>query len=210
MQDSRPLERKPTVSLDKLMEAVAFGSKDKDVLSSLAAKLARLDRRLTPEHREELSRVAGGRALTTVVSDIVRALDPDVQVDHARQQCGADAPTPEQVQDAAKSLLADAVSTIVTNSAWRNRVIAVKRSYEQVIDKLPVPPLDEQTGIADRAERLLIFADRLEAIVTITIAKAERLRQSTLKRAFEGRLVPQDPNDEPAEILLARARSNGR
>ena len=159
MQDARPLERKPTVSLEKLMEAVAFGSKDKDVLSSLAAKLARLDRRLTPEHREELSRVAGGRALTTVVSGIVQALDPDVQVDHARQQCGADAPTPEQVQDAAKSLLGDAVSTIVTNSAWRNRVIAVKRSYEQVIDTVSKDQVLEAAYSGDAR-------DKARAVVT--------------------------------------------
>jgi type I restriction enzyme R subunit len=39
-------------------------------------------------------------------------------------------------EDAATSLMAGAVSTIVTNSAWRNRVVAVKRSYEQVIDTL--------------------------------------------------------------------------
>jgi type I restriction enzyme R subunit len=159
MQDARPLERKPTVSLEKLMEAVAFGSKDKDVLSSLAAKLARLDRRLTPEHREELARVAGGRALTSVVSGIVHALDPDVQVDHARQQSGAEAPTAEQVQKAARSLVADAVATIVTNSAWRNRVVAVKRSYEQVIDTVSKDQVLEAAYSGDAR-------DKARAVVT--------------------------------------------
>lgn len=159
MQDARPLERKPTVSLEKLMEAVAFGSKDRDVLSSLAGKLARLDRSLTPEHRDELSRVAGGCALSDVVSGIVRALDPDVQVDHARKQSGADAPTLEQVQNAAKSLLANAVSTVVTNSAWRNRVIAVKRSYEQVIDTVSKDQVLE-AGYSGDAR------DKAQAVVT--------------------------------------------
>jgi type I restriction enzyme R subunit len=83
MQDSRPLERKPTVSLEKLLESVAFGSKDPDVLSSLAAKLARLDRRLTPEHARNCPVWPAG--LSVVLGDLVRALDPDVQADHARR-----------------------------------------------------------------------------------------------------------------------------
>lgn len=153
MQDSRPLERKPTVSLEKLMEAVAFGSKDKDVLSSLAAKLARLDRRLTPEHREELARVAGGQSVSAVVSGIVHALDPDAHVAFARQQAGGAEPGPEQVEDAARSLIADAVSTVVTNSAWRNRVIAVKRSYEQIIDTVSKDQVLEAAYSGDAREK---------------------------------------------------------
>jgi type I restriction enzyme S subunit len=38
------------------------------------------------------------------------------------------------------------------------------------------------------------------------LARAQRLRQAVLKRAFEGKLVPQDPNDEPASVLLNRIR----
>jgi type I restriction enzyme R subunit len=94
-----------------------------------------------------------------VVSGIVHALDPDVQVDHARQQSGVEAPTAEQVQDAAKSLIADAVATIVSNSAWRNRVIAVKRSYEQVIDTVSKDQVLEAAYSGDAR-------DKAQAVVT--------------------------------------------
>jgi type I restriction enzyme S subunit len=72
---------------------------------------------------------------------------------------------------------------------------------------LPVPPLSEQSRIAAEAERRLSIIDEIEAQVETDLKRAERLRQSILKRAFEGRLVPQDPDGEPASVLLERIRA---
>ncbi len=67
-----------------------------------------------------------------------------------------------------------------------------------------LPPLAEQQKIVEEVERLLSVADAVEATVKQSLKQAERLRQSILKRAFEGKLVPQDETDERAEILLER------
>ena len=69
---------------------------------------------------------------------------------------------------------------------------------------LPLPPLAEQHRIVPEVERRLSVLDALEQTVERNLARSTRLRQSILKRAFEGKLVPQDPNDEPASELLAR------
>jgi type I restriction enzyme S subunit len=75
---------------------------------------------------------------------------------------------------------------------------------------LPLPPLDEQHQIAETTEDRLSVVDQLSAQVEADLKRAARLRQGILKRAFEGRLVPQDPADEPAAVLLERIRaSNG-
>ena len=71
---------------------------------------------------------------------------------------------------------------------------------------VPLPPFREQHRIVAEVERRLSVVAALEREVEAALARAARLRQSILKRAFEGRLVPQDPNDEPAAALLARIR----
>ena len=75
--------------------------------------------------------------------------------------------------------------------------------------KLPVavPPLAEQTRIVAEVERRLSVLDYLEGTVERNLLRCTRLRQSILKRAFEGKLVPQDPKDEPASELLARIQA---
>ena len=76
------------------------------------------------------------------------------------------------------------------------------------IKLIPVrlPPFSEQYRIVDEIERLSSVADEVAKIVEQSLTQAERLRKSILKKAFEGKLVLQDPSDEPAEKLLERIK----
>ena len=71
---------------------------------------------------------------------------------------------------------------------------------------IPLPPLAEQCRIVAEVERRLSVAQKAEASVEANLRRVERLRQSILKQAFSGKLVPQDRNDEPASALLVRIR----
>lgn len=71
---------------------------------------------------------------------------------------------------------------------------------------VPVPPFAEQEEIASEIERRLSIIAAAQAQVQANLKRSARLRQSILKRAFEGKLVPQDPTDESAEKLLERIR----
>ncbi len=71
---------------------------------------------------------------------------------------------------------------------------------------VPLPPSAEQQEIVRRVEALFALADQIEARYAIATAHVEKLTQSILTKAFRGELVPQDPNDEPAAVLLEKIR----
>jgi type I restriction enzyme R subunit len=152
LSDTQPLERKKTVSFDALLEHVALGGTDPDVLSSLAARLARLDRRCGEEDKQRITGAADGRKLADIVHDIVVALDPDEQIAQARRDHGlpADAePAPEQVAATAKTLLRQAATPLATNPGLRKLLIDTKRTFEQIIDEVSV---DELLGAGSSPE----------------------------------------------------------
>ena len=71
----------------------------------------------------------------------------------------------------------------------------------------PVPPIDEQELLVRDIEAAFARADRLEAEAARARALLDRLEAAVLAKAFRGELVPQDPNDEPASVLLERIRA---
>lgn len=71
---------------------------------------------------------------------------------------------------------------------------------------IPVPPLVEQHLIVSTIEELFSRADAIGKAVEFARRRAEKLEQSILARAFRGELVPQDPSDDPASLLLDRIR----
>src|SRR5262249_17953825 len=124
LSDTYSLERKRNIDFKKLLNAVAYGNRERDVLSSLASRLNRLDHQLSQSDRSALAEVAGGKTLKEITGNIITALDPDRQVEEARRanSLPPDAePTPEQLTNAARSLLDEAAKPIATNPTWRGR-----------------------------------------------------------------------------------------
>src|SRR6185312_10595485 len=87
-----------------------------------------------------------------------------------------------------------------------NNQPALNRTRIEAIP-IPLPPLAEQQVIVAEVEQRLSVIEAAENYIAASLKRAARLRQSILKEAFAGRLVPQDPSDEPASVLLERLRA---
>ncbi len=95
------------------------------------------------------------------------------------------------------------ISTVVSQQVGQANVNGTKLKAFS----FPLPPLIEQKKIIEQVETKLSVSDQTEDDIESDIRRANRLRQAILKQAFEGKLVPQNPNDETAEKLLERIKA---
>ncbi len=135
---SKPLDRQPSVPLEKVLDAVAKGIANADVVSTLASRLARLEHQASPVQQQEIAAVAGGKSLATLCDNLLGSLDPDANTARAAEHFGLPAgeePTDEQLDQAEQAAMRDALRPF-HQPELREAVINIKRSLEQVIDEI--------------------------------------------------------------------------
>jgi type I restriction enzyme R subunit len=132
--DSHTLNRKPSATLHELLEYVGQGGTDPDALTTLAGRLARIQREFTPSQLTELSDLAGGRRLPDLSVDLMRACDVDAQIDAAKATFGTPKPTEEQIAQATEQLAQQAVTPLL-KAALRRRILEMRIQNEQTIDR---------------------------------------------------------------------------
>ena len=130
---SQPLERKRSVPFDKLLDQVAQGRRDHDALSSLAARLAALDRQIDDADRARIGAASHGVSLTMLASALLSAISPDV-LDAKVAELHGDRATQEQIK-AAEAELKDVACMPLDDPALRKLLKRIKQSAEIVIDE---------------------------------------------------------------------------
>ncbi len=157
---SSPVERKPDVALPKLLMMAALGTLDEDVASSLAGRLARLDRQIGPVERARLADLAGGHTLRDIAQGLLDATDPDRQEEAARVAFDLPpdaAPTGAQVASVRARLLGEAARPLAANPELRDAIVATRQAFEQTIDTTSRDEVTESGYSAkarDKAEEL--------------------------------------------------------
>jgi type I restriction enzyme R subunit len=209
MNETKPLERKKNVSLEKLMELVAFGNREADVLSSIASRLARLDRQLAQEDKEEIKKVSGDQTIAGIAHNLVQALDPDEQLKAAQKATGKEEPPPEEISKAAQALLTQAAQPIATNAKLRQRLVDLKKSFEQIIDNVSKDQVlmagvskdgrDRAAGLVKSFEKFI--EDNKDEITALQILYSrpykQRLTHEQLKELVRAVERPKQPGIAP-------------
>ena len=132
--DSRTLNRQPAKTLEQVLNYIAQGGLDPDALTTLAGRVARLQREFTPAQLDELKDLAGGKSLPALARDLLHASDRDAQVQAAREQYAAEQPTEEEIGRAARQLAREAVTPFL-KPELRRRILEIRQQNEQTIDR---------------------------------------------------------------------------
>jgi type I restriction enzyme R subunit len=123
--DSRPMDQKKSVPFDKLLQAVALANTEPEVLSSVAARLSRLDKSLSKSDKARVAQASGGATLKALALGIVAALNPD------------------ESPNSASLLVLQAVKPLC-DPKLRNLLIELKKQSEQVVDSPTHPTRQAQ------------------------------------------------------------------
>ncbi len=157
LADTRPLEKSPSVSFKALLDHVASGGTNDEYISSLAGRLARLDKQCGPEERQRIAQVSGGLTLSQLSTALLHSVDDDVQVDAARKKFKLTAkhePTEAQLKEAAKPLKLAATKALMGAPALRMLLVDLKQKFEQVVDTVSIDRLVEKdTGYGPEAKK---------------------------------------------------------
>lgn len=128
------LERKKGDSLEKLLDNVVYGIRDEDTLTTLAGRLARLDRKMDDKDRAKFEEASEGVTLKEIANRLLDAVDPDAQQVEAEQIFGTENPTEKQIEEATERLV-ERASAPFYNPKLRTTIIEIKTRHEQIIDE---------------------------------------------------------------------------
>lgn len=129
---SQPLITKPNVPLKDLATGVMMGVRDEDTVSSLAGRLARLDRELDHSDQARISELADGQKLSEIVGGLLNAIDPDRIEEAAKLAFNVEEPTNEQRTQVRDKLVGQAAN--VFTGPLINLIDSIRREREQTID----------------------------------------------------------------------------
>ncbi len=179
--DSLPLERKKNVGFEKLLQAVAFGNCEIDVISSVAARLARMEKKLTPQEQRQVLELTGGKSLKGLTGDLVAALEPDRHIAAAQKDFSTSEPDAKQIRQAAARILGEAAKPLC-NPQLRELLFAIKKKNEQIIDTVSTDTVlfagfseEKAKGVVESFEQFI--ADNKDEITALQVLYSKPYQQ---------------------------------
>jgi type I restriction enzyme R subunit len=135
MTESRPLEKKPRVTFEKLLDAAALGTTEVAAVESLAGRLIRLERRFDAEVEAEVVQAAKGQTLSQISKSMLAAIDPDEILAQAKAGKGDyHEPTEKELRETRETRIQQALAPLAANPDLRNLLKKIQKAADQTID----------------------------------------------------------------------------
>jgi len=155
--DSKPMEKKPAVSFEKLLQAVSFGNTEEAVLTSIAGRLARMEHSLSEDDDKKIRQLAQGLGVKDLSRQLVQAVNPDRHLEQAKADLGippdSDQPVSEQALQAARTNIIQQAVKPLHDPKLRELLVEVKKKNEITIDHVSQDEVIEAGFSADATER---------------------------------------------------------
>ncbi len=160
---SQPLITKPAVPLKDLAMGVMMGVHDEDTVSSLAGRLARLNKQLTSDEQQKIKSAAGGVELSTIVGNLLSAIDADNIEARAQELTGnkSSIPNYKQLQLAQEQLVSGAAR--VFTGSLIDLIDGIRRDKEQTIDHINIDKVEKAAWDKDAVNNAQATADEFAA-----------------------------------------------
>jgi len=176
--DARPMEKKPSVSFERLLQAVAFGNTEDDVITSIAGRLARMEHRISAEDDARIRVASGGLGLKDLAHQLVESLNPDLdQLPSPASGRGAGGEGAQQARiTAAKPLCDPALRQLILDIKAKNELTIDHVSQDQVIEAgFSQAALDRAKGLVQSFEQFI--ADHKDEITALQILYSKPFKQ---------------------------------
>ncbi len=165
--ETRPLEKKPHVSLQKLLDAAALGTTEVAAVESLASRLIRMEHRFDAEVAAEVVQVARGQTLSQISKGMLDAIDPDEVKAEAKAEKGEYyEPSEKEIGKARAVRIKQALAPLATNPDLRNLLKKIQKAAEQTIDVISRDTLiyagPSQTSTQTSAQLATSFREYIE------------------------------------------------
>ncbi len=148
--DAKPLERTKSVSLQQLLERAANFIITEDETATLAARLARLERELTPNERKEIADLAN-KPLSEITKELMAIADDDVlvEIEESVPKTADGKPEPKALAEAMRKFIDKIVTPLAGNAPLRARLLEIRASHDRIIDEVSVDKLLQSGGVVD-------------------------------------------------------------
>jgi type I restriction enzyme R subunit len=151
LNETSPMDKHPSLSLEKLLKLLQYGKPSPELISTLISRLSRLNKKLSSEQKQEILKLTNGKSLTDFTHNFAEVIDPDKLFLQAQSEFG-EKPTKEQISEVSEKRMKESLSHFIGNSKLISRLPEIKKETEIIIDDISLDVV-EKAGFSEESTK---------------------------------------------------------